>query len=111
MSEPASRASWKTLDPSEPLHPVDYTDTFTAAELAEIKRGLVPREMEDRWFIFFEPPVLYLHRSWTGLLVFKVELSELEKGARVSRAEVVGSNQGLARLLPWLIRGLLLRQD
>ena len=117
MSDRATRSSWKISHPSGPSDLVDYADTFSSAEFDEIKRGLVPRDMDDKWFIFFEDPILYLHRSWTGSLIFKVELLPLESGARVSRAEVIRdpeirqSNEVAAKLLAWLIRGLLLRQE
>jgi len=29
--------------------------------------------MEDKWFIFLEDDWLYLHRSWTGTCVYKVQ--------------------------------------
>jgi len=115
----ATRSSWKTLRETGLLDPVDYTDTFTQPEFEWIRSGLIPRAMEDKWFIFFEKPRLYLHRSWTGHLIFKVELADIPDGARVARAEVVRddqtqireSNEKAAKLLAWLIRGLLLRQD
>lgn len=119
MTDAATRSSWKTAGLDRPLDPVDYTDTFTDAEFAGIQRGLVPKDMDDKWFIFFEDPILYLHRSWTGNLIFTVELSAVPGGARVLHAYVVrdqdtysrASNEEAAKLLPWLVRGLLLRQD
>jgi hypothetical protein len=31
------------------------------------KAGFVPREMEDKWFVFSEEPWLFVHRSCTGI--------------------------------------------
>ena len=42
------------------------------ADFKRIKRGFIPREMEDKWFIFFEEPWLYFHRSWTGKCIYAV---------------------------------------
>lgn len=67
---------------------------FNADETARLKAGLVPADMDDRWFVFFEAEWLYLHRSWTGSCIFGVRLQEellddlLEQqhGVRVAQA-------------------------
>jgi 8-oxo-dGTP diphosphatase len=46
------------------------TRPFTAAEMDRIRTGLIPREMEDRWFMFFEDNTLFVHRSWTGFCIY-----------------------------------------
>jgi hypothetical protein len=32
--------------------------------------------MEDKWFIYFEDDWLFLHRSWTGHLIFWLEFKK-----------------------------------
>ena len=31
--------------------------------------------MEDKWFEYFENNILYIHRSWTGICIYKVRFS------------------------------------
>lgn len=93
--------------------------TFNAAELARIEAGLVPRQMEDKWFIFYDAPYLHFHRSWTGLPVYRVKLDTNPHGAKVVEALLSQEQRAAdapdlnyhARLLDFLISNLLLRQS
>lgn len=48
---------------------------FSDEEMTKIKRGHYPEEMEDRWFSYYEDGKLFVHRSWSGICIFIVELS------------------------------------
>lgn len=56
---------------------------YTREQLGWLKYGILPREMEDKWFAFYEAPWLYLHRSWTGHCIFEVRLEEDATGGRI----------------------------
>lgn len=43
----------------------------------KVKQGIIPQEMEDRWFIFFEEGWLNLHRSWTGHCIFRIKIEKV----------------------------------
>ena len=45
-------------------------------ELALIRQGHLPQEMEDKWFIYSEGDSLFVHRSWTGHCIYIVALSQ-----------------------------------
>lgn len=51
---------------------LDYKRAFTKQEFDKISIGHLPREMEDKWFIFMENNSLYFHRSWTGVCIYIV---------------------------------------
>jgi 8-oxo-dGTP diphosphatase len=68
----ATRAEWKTEPLPEQRARIDLDLPFTRQEMATIKRGFIPKEMEDKWFIFFEDNTLFCHRSWTGYCVYEV---------------------------------------
>jgi hypothetical protein len=57
-----------------------FVEYYTFDEFERIKRGLIPREMEDKWFIFYEEPWLYFHRSWTGACVYGVRFLPTKTG-------------------------------
>jgi hypothetical protein len=114
MAQIANRYSWQTSALPEQLTQLTYTDSFTQAEYETIARGLIPRAMEDRWFIFYEEPMLYLYRSWSGQFIYRVTLARDDVGARVVCAECPAEYQSdptLEKLLPWIIRHLLLGQN
>lgn len=84
--ETAKRDSWQTKPLPEARAPLAYARTFDAAEYARIQRGLVPEQMEDKWFIFFEASWLFFHRSWTGTAIYAVKLRGEGEGAAVEEA-------------------------
>ena len=63
-------------------------EVYTAAEFNNITEGLIPERMEDKWFIFYEAPVLYLHRSWTGFCIFAVYFEPLYDGGQIMKVVV-----------------------
>jgi hypothetical protein len=68
-------------------------ESYTHADFEKIKRGLIPEEMEDKWFIFFEEPWLYFHRSWTGSGVYGAKFRQSNYGASLV-ASWVGQSDG-----------------
>jgi len=79
----ASSSSWKRK-PFEVGVPIRYRAVFSVEQFARLKIGLIPQVMEDKWFIYYEPPHLFLHRSWTGQPVYRLALQEVEGGAEVT---------------------------
>ncbi|GBR34392.1 hypothetical protein [Kozakia baliensis] len=83
-----------------------------------IARGIVPTEMEQKWFIYMDDDHLFFRRSWTGFLIFDVETAwrgdQLYlSNTRVNRDERQYTETNLAydqRLVTWLIRAILLAE-
>ena len=113
----ATRASWK-CEPFENGLPLPYQAVFTSEQFARLREGLVPDTMEDKWFIFYEEPHLFLHRSWTGRPVFRLALRIGPTGAEVGEALLSNDIPEKARfdsdyqvrLLDFLVSNLLIRQ-
>ena len=72
LMPPANRADWNTRPLPSSNASIPLGLRFSASEMDRIRHGLVPEQMEDKWFIFFEDDSLYFHRSWTGFCLFKV---------------------------------------
>jgi hypothetical protein len=114
----ASRTSWKTLPPPSQREALEFTATFNDAETEMLVLGLVPQDMEDKWFIYFEGPWLLFHRSWTGACIYGLHLERSPGGSRVvdswvsrAPAQYKGNDVEYDRkLLRFLIDALLLRQ-
>ncbi|MFZ1039972.1 MAG: hypothetical protein WCA79_07110 [Anaerolineales bacterium] len=47
-------------------------------EFEKITRGIVPHQMEDKWFIFLEDMQLNFHRSWTGQCIYQIKFKKKE---------------------------------
>lgn len=77
-NRPATKDDWKT----EPL-PTEYSTLqlnrkFKKTAVNLIKKGVIPEEMEQKWFMYYDPTddKLYMHRSWTGYLIYVVQFEE-----------------------------------
>lgn len=77
-SEVATRDSWKTIPMSASRLPVPFELRMTADEFDRVKRGNIPQEMEDKWFIFHEDGWVYFHRSWTGFCIYQVRFEQID---------------------------------
>ena len=56
---------------------------FTKAAGEAMRNGVIPKEMEDKWFIYHEGGRLNFHRSWTGAHIFALRLEGSPGGVRV----------------------------
>jgi len=72
----ATRDDWKTLPMSEKQEQAEVNLEFTREEFEVIRRGFIPRDMGERWFIYWDGQYLNFHRSWTGNLIYRLRLVE-----------------------------------
>lgn len=115
----ATKDSWKTLPPPQQREALDYDAVFTDAEADQLRVGLIPGGMDDRWFIYFADGWLHIHRSWTGFLIYWLKLEGCPAGVRVTEAWVSRDPEQYEetdssrdrRILDFLIRHLLLGQE
>lgn len=113
---PVRKSSWKTLEPPQLREPLGYERVFDDADAERLRGGLVPEAMEDKWFIYFENGWLYLHRSWTGALIYWIKLDGCPAGVRVVESWVNRDPEQCREtdssydrlLLDFLLRGILL---
>lgn len=92
----------------ETRQPLLWRREFSPEELARVARGLIPKEMEDKWLIFLEEDVLWFHRSWTGLCCYEIRLEGGEAREAFYNPEVRMSEQEHVDLLGFLVERLLL---
>jgi hypothetical protein len=108
----ANASSWKH-DTFGSGVPIPCSLSFSLEEFERIQSGLVPREMEDKWFIYYDAPFLFFHRSWTGKPVYRLKFLIRDHRAVVDEMlrshDIAESDEGYdARLLDFLIGNLLL---
>ena len=118
QDRPATRDDWNAF-PLRSTIPLDYHASFTPEEYDILRLGLIPFEMEDKWFIFWEADSLFFHRSWTGIAIFRVDFRSTGTRFEVAAAFVTadqeryrrGADTYEAALLDFLIHGLLLGES
>lgn len=81
--DPALPTSWETLPLPEQREPLGFESTYTTEEAESMALGLVPQQMEDKWFIYAKGDQLYFHRSWTGACIFWLRFEGAPEGYRV----------------------------
>jgi hypothetical protein len=114
---PASVTSWKH-EPFKQGVPLAYQAFFDVAESASLKAGLIPQAMEDKWFVYYDEPHLFFHRSWTGQPVYRLTLRNVPNGFEVTEAlwskDIADTTKPdfdyQVKLLDFLVSNLLLGQ-
>ena len=72
----AKRGDWKS-EPMPEQHTTFVLDrSFSDAQMEALRRGNVPKAMEDKWFWFMEGSSLWAHRSWTGHCIYQIDFKE-----------------------------------
>jgi O-acetyl-ADP-ribose deacetylase (regulator of RNase III) len=113
---PATRDSWKAQPLPEARARLPFARDFDGEQHGRIALGIVPKQMEDKWFIFLEDDWLLFHRSWTGVCVYAVRLRRAGPGSVVEEAwanrdpgQYAKTDEGYdVRMLSFLIDRLLL---
>ena len=112
----AVRGDWEIVPMPKRSKHIPMNIRISHENMKLIRRGVVPEQMEDKWFIFCDKDVLYLHRSWTGFCVYEVRFRD--RGQYIELVDVVvncdpaqykvGTDEYEASLLVALIENLLL---
>lgn len=115
----AKPSDWQNWPMPDARATVALDLAYTSAEMDRIRAGLVPRVMEDKWFIYWTDGLLSFHRSWTGACIYQVRfVAEPDGCARAVEATVnrePGQYRGFedareAEMVRTLIALLLLHQ-
>ena len=119
MEEIATKDSWTTHPLPEKHARLAASWTFTWQEFCQMKRGLIPEQMEDKWFIYYTDDWLRFHRSWTGYCIYQVNFRERDGTIEVAQILVSrdveqyreSSDENDLMLLKFLIDSLLLGNE
>lgn len=93
--------------------------TYSLEEMARIRKGLVPEQMEDKWFIYWKDGALFFHRSWTGFCIYIVHFAAEGDGFKLRQADVnrdpeqykETSDERDAEMISYLVDVLLLHRN
>ncbi|MEU1710274.1 hypothetical protein ABZ478_33760 [Streptomyces sp. NPDC005706] len=88
---PLTRQSFRRLNPISTPRPVSQLPdrVWTDEDWDRIRHGYRARDMDEKWNLFVEDDVLYMHRSWTGHGVYEVSFAPAAgRGRRIASAVV-----------------------
>lgn len=79
----ATREDWETCPMPEETASFKIKKKLKKEDIIRLKCGHIPREMEDKWFSYFEDGKLYIHRSWSGLCIYIVTFNTITNRHKV----------------------------
>lgn len=69
------KTDWQTIDMPEITEEFEMDYKLSMGDIEILCQGYLPKEMEDKWFVYCEADTLYCHRSWTGFCIYIVKIS------------------------------------
>ena len=76
------RTRWSHLTAMEgPRWPIRCCHVFSADELALLRKGLWPRDTDDRWAVWLDGDTLRCWRSWTDTCIYEAQVALTEDGS------------------------------
>lgn len=93
-AKPATYHDWHELHgmPSKHKTVLLHETIYTSDEVNRIKLGFIPKEMEQKWFIYCDDEYIYFHRSWTGYLIYKLPIHKISDGSWSIKSAIVNND-------------------
>jgi hypothetical protein len=73
---PLTANDWKTHAMPPERTEIEINELFSPREFAHLMWGILPLQMEDKWFAYSKKMCLYWHRSWTGICIYEVHFEK-----------------------------------
>ena len=86
----AKSGDWRTEPLPARFSSVPLDRVFSTEQMQRIRAGLIPRQMEDKWFVYWEEDALFFHRSWTGFCIYVVRFTEEGECSKMVDVQVNG---------------------
>src|SRR3990172_9038411 len=115
----ATPSDWRTEALPSKRTTICLDRSFSSHDMKRIRKGLVPEQMEDKWFIYWKDGSLFFHRSCTGFCVYIARFASAGDSYRMIEADVNRdpeqyselSDERDARMISYLVDVLLLQQE
>jgi len=80
MPQEVNADTWKHFPMSETKAPLGFSGRYSGADFTKIRAGYFIKDMDEKWFIYYEEPWLYFHRSWTGICIYQIHFASDGEG-------------------------------
>jgi len=115
----AKSSDWKTKELPLKRTTITLNRAFSPQEMNRIQRGVIPEQMEDKWFIFWNDDALFFHRSWTGFCIYIVRFATKANNFVMIEADMnrdpeqydETNDESDAEMISYLVDVLLLHQE
>jgi hypothetical protein len=112
-------SDWKTIALPAKRTTISLDRAFTSHEMELIRKGLIPQQMEDKWFIYWTDDSLCFHRGWTGACIYVVHFVNEDDAWRMVEADVNRDPEQYgetddkrdAQMISYLVDVLLLQKE
>lgn len=84
----ATRQDWQITAMPDTIEETILDRKLSDAEYRALTTGYIPKDMDDRWFLFVEDDWVNLHRSWTGNCIFQIKLESTPNGWILTKLKV-----------------------
>ncbi len=74
-SKVAIKSNWKTQEMPKQNDTFILERVFSVEQMKNLSKGYIPSSMDEKWFLYMENNTLFIHRSWTGFCIYKIEIS------------------------------------
>jgi hypothetical protein len=88
MTKIISRDSWRIVDMPLTYETTSLNIKLTGIEFQALIIGFLPKETDDRWFMYLNEGWINLHRSWTGHCIFRIKVEVMDEGCLLSELQV-----------------------
>lgn len=84
----AQKSDWETKPMPKENVAVFLQHEFSLDDYEKLQYGFIPKQQEDKWFIYFEDNKIYCHRSWTGFCVYIVKLEVAQRKSKIVKITI-----------------------
>ena len=88
MTKLISRDSWRTVDMPLTYETTSLNIKLTEREFQAVLIGFLPKDTDDRWFMYVNEGWINLHRSWTGHCIFRIKFEVMDAGWLLNELQV-----------------------
>ena len=84
----AKQPDWKTEPLPDNHITIGLNLTYSKYDQQKIIAGIIPKQIDDKWFVYFDKEILSFHRSSTGFCIFRVHTRDDSDLFILTHAEV-----------------------
>jgi LSD1 subclass zinc finger protein len=109
---PVQPDDWEHQPADDPTNLFKVQWKYTPYDLERIRWGLLPRSMDEKWFVYIQDDHLYFYRSWTGLFCYRAKL-EPEGITAVEMSQNLGNldPEEHLKIVRWIIEYLMIGKE
>ncbi|MCG8574181.1 MAG: hypothetical protein MI810_04795 [Flavobacteriales bacterium] len=115
----AKKSDWEIKEMPSKRAEFELNKSISKKEYEQLSLGLIPQDMDDRWFIYALGKKLFFHRSWVGSCIYIASIEKKQNEIKLTKAIVnrdkrqywFENDEWDKKLINYLIDSLLLGKE